>query len=185
MQSEAAGEEAVAVRHVHEILRGDAARHEAAAAHPRPVLQVALRVAAHNSLARGAARSVQARDVFTRHGHEAQGITVAQILLGGKGQAADVIETPDIRGFDAEFVEALMIEGDIVVHPVRHVLQPLQLQGFKFFPGHTFHFDIVKHGQLLTCLIIHAYLGRYIGRSFLPFLRQSSRMPVPNTLIHI
>jgi hypothetical protein len=53
-----------------------------------PVVDVVLGVADHGRLAGGAAGGVQAGHLLARHGEHAEGVVVAQVLLGGEGELA-------------------------------------------------------------------------------------------------
>jgi hypothetical protein len=71
---------------------------------------------------------VQADHLAKRHGEQAVGIAVAQVLLGGEGQAAHIVEAHEVVGVDAQFREAFAVVGDVAGHPCQGGLEPLQLQ---------------------------------------------------------
>ena len=149
MRAQAAGEQAVAVGHVHDVRTVHPGRRKAARGQFGPVFQVAGRVAHHHRLARGAAGGVQAHDVFSGHGEQAVGIVVAHILLFGEGQEPQVRQGLDVRGGDSDLVEAFAVKGHIGVHAVAEIAQAAQLQRFQLLAGQGFLFDIEEHGPLL------------------------------------
>ncbi|KAG0757621.1 hypothetical protein G6F22_019899 [Rhizopus arrhizus] len=78
MRTQAAREQAVAVGHVHRVAGFAAGRTDRTRDQIGPVVQIALGVAHHRRLARGAAGGVDTRDPFTRNGEHAEGIVLAQ-----------------------------------------------------------------------------------------------------------
>jgi hypothetical protein len=61
---------------------------------------------------------VDADNVLERHGEEAIGIILAQILPAGKGQAVEICQRPDRRGVHAGFSQTVTIKWDILVSPI-------------------------------------------------------------------
>ena len=131
---------------MHDVGLIDAGGGQAAAGQFGPVVQVAGGIAHHHGLAGGAAGSVQADDVVTRHGEQAEGVIVAQILLLGEGQVLQIGQALDVAGFDAALVKAFTVEGHIGIDTGTKVLQTAQLQGFDILAGQRFFVDIENHG---------------------------------------
>ena len=146
MGAQAAGEQAVAVGHVHDVRLVDAGGGQAAAGQFGPVVQVAGGIAHHHGLAGGAAGGVQADDVVTGHGEQAEGVIVAQVLLFGEGQVLQIGQALDVAGFDAALVKAFAVEGHIGIDTGTKILQAAQLQGFDILAGQRFFLDVENHG---------------------------------------
>ena len=92
VRAEAAGEQAVAVAHVHQVTRHRAGRADAARHHGGPGVYVLLRVAHHRRLAGRAGGGIHPRHLLARHREHAEGIVVAQFLLGRKRQPRQIGE---------------------------------------------------------------------------------------------
>ena len=144
--AQTAGEQAVAVGHMHDVRLVDAGGGQAAAGQFGPVVQVAGGIAHHHGLAGGAAGGVQADDVVTRHGEKTEGIVIAQVLLFGEGQVLQIGQALDVAGLDTALVEAFAVERHIGIDTGAKVLQTAQLQGFDIFAGQRFLVDIENHG---------------------------------------
>ena len=115
VRAQPAGEQAVAVADVHHVTRprtggADAARHGVG-----PDVDVLLRVADHGRLAGGAAAGVDAHDLLARHGEDAEGVAVAQILLGGEGELGQVRQLPEVVRVHAGFVELASVDRRVGV----------------------------------------------------------------------
>ena len=94
MRAQPAGEEAIAIGHVHLHARTCAAGPDRAGHHVGPGVDVALRVADDGRLAGGARRAVDPSDLVLRNGEHAEGIVVAQIGLGGERELGEVASGP-------------------------------------------------------------------------------------------
>jgi hypothetical protein len=92
VQSEAAREQAVAEGHVHGVLGLQAAGGEEAGAQVGPELQVVRRIGHEGGLAGGAGGAVDAGELLAGHGDEAQGMVTPQVVLGGEGQPAQIVQ---------------------------------------------------------------------------------------------
>jgi len=73
-----------------------------------------------------------------RHREHAERVLLAQVLLGGEGEVAQVAQFAQVGGVDACFVELALVQGDPVVGVGHGVLQPLELQGLEFVAGNGF-----------------------------------------------
>ena len=82
VRAEAAGEQAVSVRHVHDVAGAAARGADRTCDQIRPGVDVLARVADHGGLARRAAGRVDAHDLLARHREHAERVVVAQVLLG-------------------------------------------------------------------------------------------------------
>jgi hypothetical protein len=84
VRAQAAGEQAVAVGHVHHVAGAPARRADRARHQVGPAVDVAARVAHHGRLAGGARRGVHPHHLLARHGEHAERVVVAQVGLGGE-----------------------------------------------------------------------------------------------------
>jgi len=109
----------------------DAARHEVG-----PGIDVVLRVADGHGRAGGAAGAVHAHDLGLRHAQKSRGVLRAQILLCGKGDAPQIIETADGIRPNARFVQALTVK--IALARLGHCAsQPRKLGLLNLIPAPT------------------------------------------------
>ena len=119
VQAEPAGEEAVAVGVLQQVARRHAARGEGPGDQVGPDVEVAARVADRGRVAGRAGAGVHAHDLLARPREHAEGVVVAQVDLGGEGQVGDVAVAGHVAGLDAELVELLAVERDVVVGVLR------------------------------------------------------------------
>ena len=80
---------------------------------------------------------MDAGHIFARHGHEPQRVVLAQVRLGGEGQAAQVVQRPDFFRPDAGCLEGVGVERDMR-DPAHQLLQASELQRRKFFARQRF-----------------------------------------------
>ena len=128
VQAEAAGEEAVAEGVLQEVARRHAARGEGAGDQVGPDVEVAARVADGGRVAGRAGAGVHAHDLVARAREHAERVVVAQVDLGGEGQVGDVAVAGHVAGLDAELVQLLAVERDVVVGVLEGGAQALDLQ---------------------------------------------------------
>jgi len=128
VRTQAAGEQAVAVAHVHHVARPGAGGADAARHHLRPGLDVAPGVADHRRLAGGAAGGVDAHALLARHREHAEGIGAAQVGLAGEGKPAQVGQRAQVVGVHAVRIEAGAVHRRVAVRVPQRRLQPLELQ---------------------------------------------------------
>ena len=84
---------------------------------------------------------MQAHTVFHGYAGEAEGIVLAQVLLGGEGQSPDIVERLDVVGRNAQLGKAAAVE--LGVHAVTYgMLQALQLQAFQLWACHRLQLRI-------------------------------------------
>ena len=87
VDAEAAGEQAVAVRVVHEAGRRGPGSGQRPRAHPGPQLQVGPGVGDQRRAAAGAARAVHGHDLLARHRQQPERVGIPQVALGGASAA--------------------------------------------------------------------------------------------------
>jgi len=131
VRAQAAGEEAVAVGVVDLHARADAGGAEAAGHELGPVGQVLLGVADHRGPARGARAGVDPGHLALRHREHPERVLLAQVVFGGEGEVAQVLEFTQVVGMDAGLVELALVQGDPVVGVLDRVLQAAELEGFE------------------------------------------------------
>ena len=96
MRAQAAGEQAVAIGHMHHHPRTPTRRPDRARHQIGPHLQIRLGVAHHHRLARGAGGGVDARNLLPRHREHAERIGVAQVGLHREREFRHVRQLPEI-----------------------------------------------------------------------------------------
>ena len=128
VQAQAAGEEAVAVGVLQQVAGPDAAGGQRTSDEVAPHLDVGARVADGGGIAGGAGRGVHAHDLVARPGEHAEGVVVAQVDLGGEGQADEVGVSGHVAWLDARLIQLLAVEGHVVVGVLQRGPQALQLQ---------------------------------------------------------
>jgi hypothetical protein len=74
------------------------------------------------------ARRVDARQLLARHGEHAEGVAVAQVLLGGEGKLRQVGQLLQVVGVHARLVELGLVHRRVGVGVGQRPLEPLQLQ---------------------------------------------------------
>jgi len=146
MSAQSAGEQAVAVSVVNDVVLGEARGHKTAPHELRPGVDVALRVADHGGCAGCAGRGVQAHDIAHRRGKKPEGIIVPQILLGGERKTLQIIEGFKALRRHTRPVKRLFVKTDGMVKPRGNLLESFELQRFERLPGQGFKFFIVDHG---------------------------------------
>ena len=71
---------------------------------------------------------MDARDLLARHGEQAEGVVVAQVLLDGEGELREVAQLLQVVRVHALGVEGLAVVRHVVVGVLQRGLQALQLQ---------------------------------------------------------
>ena len=128
VQAEPAGEEAVAEGVLQEVARRHAAGGEGPGDQVGPHVEVAARVPDGGRVAGRAGAGVDAHHLVARPREHAERVVVAEVDLGGEGQVGDVAVAGHVAGLDAELVQLLAVEGDVVVGVLERRPQPLHLQ---------------------------------------------------------
>ena len=148
VQAEAAGEQAVAVGDVHEVVLRAADADDAARRARRPDLDVVLRVADDRLLARRARGRVDARELLARHGEQAERVGVAQVRLRRERQLRDVFDAADVAGQQPHLVKALLVKRHVFIAAVHDLHKALRLDLPQRLTVGTFDFRIViLHGN--------------------------------------
>ena len=128
VRAQAAGEQAVAVAHMHHVAGSRTGRADAARHHAGPGVDVLQRVAHHRRLARGAAGGMDARAALARHGEHAERVAVAQVLLGGERKLRQVRQGLEVVRMHAGRVVLGLVDRRIGVGVRQRGFQALELQ---------------------------------------------------------
>jgi hypothetical protein len=142
VRAQPAGEEAVAVCDLDDVVLARAGGGHRAGHALGPDLDVALGVPGHDGHAGGAGRALDAHDVFQRLRKEAVGELVAEVGLIGEGEELQIVDGPDVARLDALIDHALAVHGHVVVHPLDGGLQTFALQRVQRLAVHAFRFRI-------------------------------------------
>ena len=145
MEPQAAGEQAVAVGDLHGVVLRHARAAKAAGHALGPHLDVALGVAGDDGLAGRAGGGVDAHDLRAGRGKGAVRVVVAQVALIHEGQELQVRKGADVLGLYALLLHPLAVEGDVGVHAVDGLLQPLELNALQRLAVDGFHGTIPVH----------------------------------------
>jgi hypothetical protein len=138
METEAAGEQPVAVGIVKHVARpsahaGDGPRHQIG-----PELEIGAGVADHGRLAGGAGGGMQPDELLARHREQAERVGVAQIGLDRKREAREVGEGAEVIGPHARSIELLPDVRDLGIGARDRLLQTTQLQRRELVARHGF-----------------------------------------------
>ncbi len=106
----------------------------------RPGLDILFGIADDGRFAGGAGRGVDPHHILQRHGEQAEGIVVAQIVLVGERQILQIGEGPDVLRFDPGRLHLPPIGLDLFVDPRHQTLQAPELDGFQPHPRQGLHF---------------------------------------------
>ena len=150
MGAEAAGEQAVAIGNLHNVIGGGSGRGQRAGGAFGPHFNIALGVPDHGGLAGGSAGGVDALDHFHRDGEQPVRVVVPHVLLQGEGKEFQIVQRLNVGRLDALFVETAAIEGNIGVNATAQVLKAIQLDFPNLFPWHRFLIYVENHTVLQT-----------------------------------
>ena len=139
VRAQPAGEQAVAVAHMHHVAGPRATGADAARHAVRPGVDVVLGVAHHGGLARGAAGGMDAHALLARDGEHAERVAVAQVLLGGEREFRQVGQASAIVRVHTGCVELGAVDGGIRVRVGQRGLQALELQRAQFVDAGFFN----------------------------------------------
>ena len=138
----------------------------------RPCFDVPVGIAHHCGPSRGSRRGVEPHDAAHGNGEKTEGVIIPKILFGGEGKALQITDRPNVVRRRPGGIESTLVEAHGVIHPLHHLLKPLELQGFQGFPGQGFKFLIIDHGTILSCFIVYDYIAKDAppgkGESFRP-----------------
>jgi len=151
LETEAAGEQAVAVGNMDGVGFGAARGGDSPRGTLAPAFDIPRGVADHRLLAGRAGGCVDSHEFFFRHGEQAKRIVVAKVLFDGERKFADIVDGTDILRFDAGLVEFLFIERYIVIAVIYHFDQPGALNGSEIFArgGLNFGVEAIAHTSRL------------------------------------
>ena len=126
--AQAPGEQAVAVRDVHDVSSTPTGRADRASHDRGPGVDVLRGVADHSRPTRGPARGMDANHSLTRHGEHAKRVVIAQISLDRERKSGQIIERSKVVGSNARGVKGSAVMRDVVVGVPQRPLQAPQLQ---------------------------------------------------------
>ena len=149
VRAQTAREQTVAIGHMHHVAPSAPGRADAAGHQVGPAVDVALRVAHHRGLARGAGRGVDAHDLITRHGEQAERVVGPQVSLGSEGELRQIRQGLAVRRVHTLGIESLAVVRHLVVGVLQGPLQALQLQGLQLVAAGTFDGLEVAGGGVL------------------------------------
>jgi hypothetical protein len=71
----------------------------------------------------------------------------------------------EIFWFEPHLVQVLAVEGDQMIDPFHHSLEPTKLHGFKLFPRQRFVILVTDHGtsdpnMIITCEHYHGWAAQ-------------------------
>ena len=151
VEAEAAGEKPVAERDLDRVVGRDARRGQKPRDELGPCLEVLLGVAYHGGLAGRAGRAVDAHDVALGDREEAEGVLLAEVVLGGEGDLFEVVDALDVAGGQAGALEAIAIEGDALVDALDDFAEPLALEVLERASRHGLELRVPDcHADSLT-----------------------------------
>ena len=101
-----------------------------------PVAQVPAGVAHDDGVAGAAGGGVDAHHLPQGDRKHLVGVGPGQVVAGGEGQPGQVLQGLAILRQEAQLVELLLVEGDVLVDPGEGGLEPLQLHLSQLLPIH-------------------------------------------------
>jgi hypothetical protein len=128
MRAEAAGKEAVAIGHVHNVPGPRTGGAHGPRDDAGPCVDVPGGVADHGGFAGGAGGGVDARDPLPRDGEHAERVVVAQVLLHGEGEFREVGKVTQVVGVDADDIEGVAVMRDVFVGVPQRPAQAVDLK---------------------------------------------------------
>ena len=172
MRAEAAGEEAVAVGDVADVAGTAARGADRAGDDVGPDVDVAPRVADDGGLAGGARGGVDAAELLARDGEHAERVGVAQVCLGGEGELREIGELLQVVRVDAVVVEALPVEGRVLVGVAERPFHAVELERRDLVAGGCLDRveDVAGRGQ-----VVHSVLPSLSGSSVALMVREWPR----------
>lgn len=143
MQPQAAGEQAVAVGDVDDVLSSGPGGVQRSGRALGPHVDVVPGIPHHRLFAGGAGGGMDTDQLALRHGEETKGIVVAQIGLDGERQIRHIIDGMDVPGRQPYLIKFLPIKRDVFIGVPDHPDQAGGLNGMEVIPGGTFHLRLV------------------------------------------
>ena len=145
VRAETAGEQAVTIGNMDNILSGCAAGRHGAGHHFAPEFQVVSGIAKHLLLACRAGGRLDTNDVAHRHSKETVGIVLSQLIFIGERQFGNIVDGLDIARQDAGSIKFFLVGRDIFVNTFDAICQFCALQRTHFLAGHGLAFFIPIH----------------------------------------
>ena len=143
--TQTARKQAVAVSHGESVVASDAVSRQASGHTLAPYADILAGIAYNSGIASSAAGSVNTDNLTLRSRLKAEGIVVAQVLLGGEGQLFDVLDGLNVIGADVHLLEFVTVEGHVVIDVFYNLMEPLALQGTHLVAAHAFFIGIPNH----------------------------------------
>ena len=127
MSTQTASKESVAIRYLDYVTWAYIAHSHNAGYTFGPVLYILYRIGAYYRFTCGTRRGVNTHNLIHGYGIQTEGIFVAQVVFGGKGQFCNVFERLDIFRFQAHFIKFLPVEGHLLITGLYGIFQSLSL----------------------------------------------------------
>ena len=143
MCAEAAGEEAVAVADLNDVVRVSAGSGESAGNHLGPDFDIIFRVTGDNGLAGRSRRTLDADDVRELLREKSVGELVAKIRLLHERKLLEIVDGVDVRRLDAHGVHAFAVERYVGVLELSGFAESFALELAKLLAIHALHGGVV------------------------------------------
>jgi hypothetical protein len=145
VEAQAAGEQALAVGVLCDVVGADTRRPEIARHTVGPIVQVIGRVGAGDRLAGRPRAGVHPDDLRERHRTQAEGVIVPQIVFDGEGKPGDILERFDAVRLYPFLIQLLAIEGNALINPCHGLLELAQLEFLNLGGRHRLELLIPIH----------------------------------------
>ena len=89
---------------------------------------------------------MEAAEAVGGHGDEAGGVLIAEIRIGGEGEAAHVLEGPDGFRRHPGLSEAVAVKGHVGFESSHGILEALELECLQGCPRHGLEVRLPVHG---------------------------------------
>ena len=143
VQTGAAGEQAVAIGYMADIILGTAGCADCAGTAVLPEIEVVLGVERYNTTSGRAGGGLDAHTVTQRLCKQTIGILIAQVILRDERQLMEIFDAVDILRLDAGLIHAVAIKLDVVVYVLDLLDQSFALQCFELFYRHGLDFWLI------------------------------------------
>ena len=110
MEPEAPGKKTVAVCILDDIFFANTGGIEVAGHTFDPLFQILCGIRAGNRFSGRTRRRMHSDQFCYRHGTQAEGIIVPEIIFDGKGQLGNIFQSFEVSGFDPHFFELIFIK---------------------------------------------------------------------------
>jgi len=133
VEPRAAGEEAVTVRDVHDVVLGAAYRGDRARAAVVPGVDVMLCIEGDDALAGRSARGLDAHALGERFAEQAVWVGLAQVVFADEWQFVEVVQTFDVLGLHSVFVHFSAVVGRVLIGVLDCLYKSFALPFFDLF----------------------------------------------------